>query len=82
VQETPRQHARRIAHEEVPRDEQEQDRDDEDVEDARSYFFFAGGGGGASAVAASEAMRAPQEQTMLRVAHSIFSNRPQLEQRR
>jgi hypothetical protein len=81
VQEPPGQDARRIAHEEVARDEQEQDRDDEDVEDARGYFFFVGGGA-ASAGAASEAMRAPQEQTMLRVAHSIFSNRPQLEQRR
>jgi hypothetical protein len=59
----------------VAGDQQQQPRDDGAVEREapRPRAHFAGGLG---------LTRAPQAQTMLRVAHSILRSRPQAEQRR
>jgi hypothetical protein len=72
VQETPREHARRIVEREVPGHQQEQAGNHGPVEGDPPKLaqapFPAGGTIGT---------RAPQEHTRLRTAHSIFRRRPQ-----
>ena len=74
MQEAPGQHADGIVGEEMPRGQQQQGGNDEAVDGngavavGQAYFPATVGGG---------VMRAPQEQTMLRVRHSMRRSRPQ-----
>ncbi len=87
MEKPPGQNAGWIEKKQVPRDEEEKGRDDDVVRlegflhlrrtsarrrspeqrHRRAVLYLSFGGG----------MRAPQEHTMLRVAHSMFSSRPQ-----
>jgi hypothetical protein len=81
VEQAPGEDARRIEDEQIAGDEKEQGGHDRDVEPDTG----APGAGAFSAqsfFSGVDVTLAPQEQTMLRVAHSIFSKRPQAEQRR
>jgi hypothetical protein len=79
MKQPPRQHARRIEYEKVTGNEKEKGGNDCGIKPeapiagaSRAQSFFSG----------VDVTRAPHEHTMLRVAHSIFSRRPQAEQRR
>ena len=82
VEQPPGQDSGRIVQEQVPRDQQEEGGDDGGIETGEAglrrgpglcfqpYFPLTG----------VTVTRAPQEQTRLLTAHSIFSKRPQAEQ--